>query len=91
MRVKVSRSAVKFIEKITEKDKDRIRQKIKTLVLAIEEQGIIPFREMDIKKLSGDWVGFFRMRVGKMRVIFRIDKEKDELWVYEIDFRGDVY
>ncbi|MCK6620873.1 MAG: type II toxin-antitoxin system RelE/ParE family toxin [Calditrichaceae bacterium] len=91
MRIKVSRSAVKFIEKITEKDKDRIRQKISTLVLAIEEQGIIPFREMDIKKLSGDWAGFFRMRVGKMRVIFKIDREADELWVYEIDFRGDVY
>ncbi len=91
MRVKFSRSAVRFLDKITEKDKERIRQKIKALVLSIEEQGIIPFREMDIKKLSGEWSEFFRMRIGRIRAIFRIDREKDEILVYEIDFRGDVY
>ena len=31
------------------------------------------------------------MRSGKVRVIFRIDKEDDLLLVYEIDYRGDVY
>ncbi len=31
------------------------------------------------------------MRSGKIRVIFRIDKEDDVLLVYEIDYRGDVY
>ena len=91
MRIKFSRNAVSFLEKITEKDKERIRQKIKTLVLSVEEHGIVPFREMDIKKLSGEWSEFLRMRIGKTRVIFRINREKDELLVYEIDFRGDVY
>lgn len=90
MRIKFSRNAVKFLEKITEKDNERIRQKMRALVLSIEEQGIIPFREMDIKKLSGEWFEFFRMRIGKIRVIFRIDRGKDEILVYEIDFRGDV-
>jgi len=52
---------------------------------------VIPFRELDIKKLSGEWGDFFRMRMGKIRIIFRIDREKDELLVYEVDFRGDVY
>ncbi|SPF33081.1 conserved hypothetical protein [Syntrophobacter sp. SbD1] len=32
-----------------------------------------------------------RIRLGKIRVIFRIDKEEDVLLVYEIDYRGDVY
>ncbi len=91
MTIKFSRNAIKFLDKITEKDKERIRQKIKTLVLSIEEQGIIPFRELDIKKLSGEWSEFFRMRIGRMRIIFKIDREKDDFLVYEIDFRGDVY
>ena len=90
MRIKFSRNAIEFLEKIAEKDKERIRQKIKTLVLSIEEQGIVPFREMDIKKLSGEWSDFLRMRIDKTRVIFRIDQEKDEFLVYEIDFRGDA-
>ncbi len=52
MKTKFSRNAIRFLDKIAEKDKERIRQKIRTLVLSIEKQGIIPFREMDIRKLS---------------------------------------
>ncbi|NIT55764.1 MAG: type II toxin-antitoxin system RelE/ParE family toxin [Aliifodinibius sp.] len=91
MRIKFSRSAVKFVEKLKGKDQERIRRKISTLTSAIENQGIIPFKELDIKKLSGDWTGYFRMRIGKLRIIFRIDKENEQLLVYEIDFRGDIY
>lgn len=91
MRIKFSRSAIKFLDKITEKDKERIRERIGVLVSSIEEHAIIPFRELDVKKLSGEWSDFFRMRIGKMRVLFKIDREKDEMLVYEIDFRGDVY
>ncbi len=91
MRIKFSRNAEKFINKIAEKDKNRIQQKVKFLTLTIENQGIIPFKELDIKKLSGIWLGYFRMRIGKIRVIFRIDKVNDEILVYEIDFRGSIY
>ncbi|WNZ43842.1 hypothetical protein Q2T42_18545 [Leptolyngbya boryana CZ1] len=31
------------------------------------------------------------MRAGKVRVIFTIDTEADELQVYDIDFRGNIY
>ena len=58
MRIKFSRSAVRFLDKITEKDKERIRQKIKALVLSIEEQGIIPFQEMDIKNYPENGLNF---------------------------------
>lgn len=91
MRIKFSRSAVRFIDKIVEKDKERIQKKIKYLVLSIDQYGIIPFKELEIKKLSGEWTGFFRMRIGKIRIIYRIDKEKNELLIYEIDYRGDIY
>lgn len=91
MIIKFSKNAVKFLEKLTERDKEKIRLKIKLLVTSIEEEGILPFRKMDIKKLEGNWKGFMRLRIGKSRVIFRIDKDKDEIYIYEIDFRGDVY
>jgi len=90
MRIKFSKSAIKFLEKQSAKNKDRIRLKIRALVLSLEE-GIIPFKELDIKKLDGKWKGFLRMRIGNIRVIFRIDREKDLLFIYTIDFRGDVY
>ena len=31
------------------------------------------------------------MRVGKTRIIFRIDAEADRLQVYDMDFRGNIY
>jgi len=91
MRVRFHSRAVKFLEKLEEKDKERIRLKLKFLVSTIEAQGIIPFKELDVKRLEGEWKGFLRMRLGKVRVIFRIDKEENVLLVYEIDHRGDVY
>jgi mRNA interferase RelE/StbE len=46
---------------------------------------------IQIKKLKGNWEGFLRMRVGKIRVIFTVNNNSNELLVYEIDFRGDAY
>jgi mRNA-degrading endonuclease RelE of RelBE toxin-antitoxin system len=31
------------------------------------------------------------MRVGKLRVVFTIDWQQDELLIHDIDFRGDIY
>ena len=91
MKIKFRKNAEKFLKKLNEKDSERIRQKLYILITSIESDGVIPFKELDIKKLEGDWSGFFRMRIGKMRLIFRIVTQNDELQVYVIDFRGDVY
>lgn len=91
MIIKFSKRAIKFLDKLSEKDQEKIRSKIKFLVTSIDEEGIIPFRKIDIKKLDGDWKGFMRLRIGKIRIIFKINREKDEMYIYEIDFRGDVY
>lgn len=89
MKVKFSKNAIKFLNALSSTDQERIREKMKTLVLSIEESGSIPFQELDIKNLKGEWKGYQRMRVGKMRVIFCTSVE--ELLIYEIDFRGDIY
>ncbi len=91
MNIKLSKEAQKFLTKLSEKDKERLRLKLKALVLSIEQHGAIPFKEMDIRKLGGEWQGFMRMRVGKTRLIFRLDRDQEALFVHEIDFRGDVY
>lgn len=91
MKVKLHSRAIKFLEKLDAKDRERLRLKLKSLTKSIEMQGVMPFKELDIKRLEGDWKGFLRMRTGKIRTIFRIDKEEDVLLVYEIDYRGDVY
>ncbi len=46
---------------------------------------------IDLKKLSGEWEGYYRLRKGRLRIIFEIDKTDQVLFVDRIDFRGDVY
>jgi mRNA interferase RelE/StbE len=58
----------------------------------LEAEGIIPFTELDIKKLKGQWDGYFRLRVGQIRVIFTvIDSEIEILLIQDIGFRGGIY
>ena len=91
MAVKFRKQAVKFLQKANSEDVTKIQNQLNQLLIAIEQQGIIPFTELDIKKMRGDWEGFYRLRVGKMRVIFIVDFDSSELEVYTIGARGDVY
>lgn len=45
---------------------------------------------LDIKKL-GRTKSSFRIRIGKVRVIFEIDSNKKEIWIRKIGYRKDVY
>ena len=91
MAVKFRKQAVKFLQKANSEDVTKIQNQLNQLLIAIEQQGIIPFTDLDIKKMRGDWEGFYRLRVGKMRVIFIVDFHSSQLEVYTIGARGDVY
>lgn len=46
---------------------------------------------LDIKKLKGVWSGFYRVRKGKLRLIFTVNFEKYLVYVDVIDWRGRAY
>lgn len=46
---------------------------------------------IDIKKLRGEWTGFFRIRIGKIRIIAEFDFDKQSVLVEIIDTRGNAY
>ncbi len=58
MKIKFSNSSLKFLQKINEKDKERIRLKINELVKEIENYGIIPFTKFNIKNWMATGKGF---------------------------------
>lgn len=70
MAVKFRKQAIKFLQKASAEDAAKIQDALRQLVLTVEEQGIIPFNDLDIKKMKGEWEGFYRLRVGKNRVVF---------------------
>jgi mRNA interferase RelE/StbE len=92
MEVRFSKGAVKFLKKLDAQSAEKVRQKILQLQSMLEAEGIIPFTELDIKKLKGQWDGYFRLRVGQIRVIFTIiDSEIEILLIQDIGFRGGIY
>jgi mRNA interferase RelE/StbE len=46
---------------------------------------------IDLKRLSGKWAGFYRVRVGKIRIIFSIDFDEREILIEVVDNRGSAY
>ena len=46
---------------------------------------------IDVKKLKGQWKGYFRIRKGTLRIIFSLDTSFKSLYVEKVDFRGDAY
>jgi mRNA-degrading endonuclease RelE of RelBE toxin-antitoxin system len=79
------------LEKLDANGRKSVLTKIGILKTCLETQNVYPPEELDIKKLKGELKGFSRIRVGKMLVIFEIGKETDEIFIYEINFRGNIY
>ncbi len=46
---------------------------------------------VDIKKLGGEWEGFYRIRSGRLRIIVEFQFEQNRAYIEEIDWRGNVY
>jgi len=45
----------------------------------------------NIKKLRGEWEGFYRIRYGRLRIIVEFQFEQNRAYIEEIDWRGSVY
>ena len=91
MAIKFRKNAIKFLEKANFEDAEKIQEKISQLLYFVEEQAIIPFTELDIKKMKGDWEGFYRLLIGKIRIVFTVNTQSGEVEILTIGTRGDVY
>lgn len=46
---------------------------------------------IDMVKLKGIWFGFYRIRVGKFRIIVEFNFNNRIIYIEEIDWRGNAY
>lgn len=84
-RLDYSRDAEKFIEK--QNIRVEVREELKRFLIKIKGGNV----NIDLKKLVGDWEGYYRLRKGRLRIIFEVNKNEKAIFVERIDFRGDVY
>jgi len=83
-----SKDAEKSLKNIPSKTVSVILQRIKNIGDWLDDK-----KELvaDIRKLHGEWEGFFRLRIGRIRVIFSIDEENEIVKIHDIGSRGDIY
>ena len=84
-RIDYSRNAEKFIE--SQNIRAEVSEQLKRFLMKMKGGNV----NIDLRKLSGEWEGYYRLRKGRLRIIFEIDKTDQVLFVDRIDFRGDVY
>jgi mRNA interferase RelE/StbE len=80
----VHRHAAKYLKRLPKETKDRIKDILKQLENS-------PLNHSGIKQMFGEWAGYHRIRVGKLRIILWFDTKEDIVYVDHIGPRGDVY
>ncbi len=91
MIIKFHKNAIKFLEKCPEKDKKKIRSKVSELHEFYSGINLSNYHNLNVKHLEGKWKGFSRIKIGKLRIVFQADRKNEEIMIYEIDYRGDIY
>ena len=84
--IKVSSPAERYFKKLEKKFRQRLRKEL--LVLDDCEN---PMGHKDVKPLTGDLRGFYRLRIRGYRVISSVVKEQKIIAVVNIVRRGDAY
>jgi len=81
----ISNRADKFLKKLNEKLLLRVIQEINDLEN-------FPFLTMshDLAKLKGR-KGYYRMRIGDLRIIFKVNKEQRKIYIEKIGYRKKIY
>jgi len=48
-------------------------------------------RDLDIKKLHGEYTGYYRLRIGDIRVIYAVDPKAKVIFIDALSHRGSAY
>ncbi|MFH1336303.1 MAG: type II toxin-antitoxin system RelE/ParE family toxin [Candidatus Zixiibacteriota bacterium] len=83
-RVVVHQRAVRHLKRLPKAQKQRIKQSLKELEGGISDRA-------DVKSMMGEWKGYYRIRIGDIRIIFWIDRKLKTIYVDHIGARGNVY
>lgn len=81
-KILLKKEAAKYLANLDKPSKNRIKTAIQGLGVKPPKGDIVPLKGKE---------GWFRLRVGTFRVIFRLNKEDQAIIIETIASRGDVY
>ena len=84
-RIDFSPSSLKFLKK-NNLEENFVIDKIQFTLRKFKGENV----NINVKKLSGEWEGFHRIRSGRLRIIVEFQFEQNRAYIEEIDWRGKV-
>lgn len=76
--------SLKFLKKIPKKEAANVLEKL-------EQPAVNPnTQNLDIKKLTTTQKSY-RLRTGKIRVVYEVDSSSKTIYIQDIDFRENIY
>ena len=87
-RIELSKESRKYLNRSEKRVVSSIFNKINSFREWLEHRGPLT---VDVKRLKGNWEGFYRIRLGNNRILFSLDREVKIIRVHDIGHRGDVY
>jgi len=85
-RIDFSAASLKFLEQ-NNFEESFVIDKVKLAIQKFKGENI----NINIKKLSGAWEGFYRIRSGRTRIIVRFQFKSNQAYIEKIDWRGKAY
>ena len=85
-KIKLSSRAEKYYNKLDMDIKGRVKKELMHL-----NDFHSPIEHQQVRRLTGELNGFYRLKVGSYRIIFAVLKENNTIAVVNIAPRGDVY
>ncbi len=81
----------RFYSSTSKEDLGKLEEKERTQIILKIKQLVFPFpTSLNIRKMKG-LDNYYRIRAGKLRIIFQINYEKKEIIMRKIGYRKDVY
>lgn len=83
-KIEFTKKALKSFSKLTRKKQEQISEIISKLE-------VNPFVLPNIKPLQGSLLEDYRVRIGTLRLIYRIEQQRLVIIVLDLGSRGDIY
>ncbi|HEX3036612.1 MAG TPA: type II toxin-antitoxin system RelE/ParE family toxin [Thermodesulfobacteriota bacterium] len=85
-KIEIKPTAEKYFLKLDKRTRKRIKEALQEL-----EKSANPLLHQNVRSLTGQLRGDYRLRVGDWRILFTPDKNLKILYVYAILPRGEAY
>lgn len=82
--IKIRKSAAKYYEKLTPKVKEKVKEVINLL-------SNNPYAIPNVKPLEGSDYDDYRIRIGSLRLLYRIQNDELIIIILDIGPCGDIY